>query len=192
MNKLSVTLLAAMCSLVLTAAAQDTNALRTQIGAFEARTGAIIVKGYAPVGSIAAGPIELSVRCKETTDIGTGQKFYGLAVELVAGGNNVPRDQILVDDDEVDALLDAINYIVKSNYEITTDKVTTLASYEASYTTKSGLRVLAHSVRKDGGVRYWLESSATPRFALSAVEMTQLYNLVDQARKNLDGLKAGK
>jgi hypothetical protein len=176
-------------SLALAAAAQDTNSLRTSLGQFEARTGVVIVRGYAPIGSIPAGPVEISVRCKETTDVGSGEKAYGLAFEL---SGSAWRDRTLVDDDEIDALLEALNYVIKSNYEVTNDKVTSLTSFEASYTTKAGLRVMANSVRKEGGVQYFIQSSDTPRIPLSGVEMTQLYNLVSQARKNLGDLKSGK
>ena len=191
MNKLSLLLLSAFCSFAGVAAAQDTNSLRTNLGLFEARTGSVIVRGFAEVGSIPAGAAEITVRCKETTDIASGQKLYGLAFEIAAG-NAFPRDRVLLDDEEITPLLDALNYVIKSNYEITTDKVTTLTSYEVSYTTKAGLRVMAHSIRREGSVAYSLQSCDSPRIALSSVQMTQLYDLIDQARKNLDDLKAGK
>lgn len=190
MNKIHILLLSAFCSLVFGAVAQDTNDLKTSIGLFEARTSVIIVKGYAPIGSVPAGPAEISVRCKETTDIGSGQKLYGLAVEI--SGNSLGRDRTLVDEDEIDPLLDALNYVIKSNYEVTNGKVTTLTSFEATYTTKAGLRVMANSIRKEGGVQYSLQSCNSPRISVSPVQMTQLYNLIAQARKNLDDLKTAK
>ena len=191
MNKLSILLLSAFCAFAGVAAAQDTNSLRTSLGLFEARTGSVIVRGFAQVGSISTGAAEISVRCKETTDIASGQKLYGLAFEFEAG-NAFPRDRVLLDVEEIVPLLDALNYVIKSNYEITTDKVTTLTSYEVSYTTKAGLRVMAHSIRRQGSVEYALQACSTPKIPLSAVQMTQLYNLIEQAQKNLDDLKAGK
>jgi len=190
MNNRFLILLAAVGALAWTATAQDTNYLKTKLGVFEARWSVVLVKGFGPVGSIAAGQADISVRCKETTDIGTGQKVYGLTVGLA--GNPLVRERILIDDDEVDSLLAAINYIVKSNYEVADNKVTTLPSFEASYTTKAGLRVLALSVRRDGGIQLFLQYGDDPRISLSSVQMTQLYGLIEQARKNLDALKAGK
>ena len=64
--------------------------------------------------------------------------------------------------------------------------------YEASYTTKAGLEVLANSVRKDGGIQYSLAGNYTPRIPLSSIQMTQLYGLIQQARKNLEAVEAGK
>lgn len=190
MNKNFLFFLAAVCWFAGSATAQDTNSLRTKLGVFEARTNVVLVKGYGQVGSIAAGPVELSVRCKETTDIGSGQKVYGVVVELTA--NPLPRERILIDDDEVDSLLDAINYIIKSNYEVTDNKVTALPGFDASYTTKAGLQVLAHSLRRDGGLELYIQYGDDPRISLSSMQMTQFYGLMEQARKNLDALKSSK
>src|SRR5665213_658800 len=185
MNELRAVLLAAFCSLAGAVTAQDTNSLKTDLGIFEARTGVVIVKGFGQIGSITAGTAEISVRCKETADLSVGRKAYGLAIEI--NGNSFPRERILVDDDEIDALLSGINYLIKINYD-----VTTLPAFEASYTTKAGLRVTASSVRRDGGIQFSVQSSNTPRISLSSVQMTQLYGLIGQARKNLDDLKAAR
>ena len=184
MNKLSILLLA-IIAFAFAATAQDTNSLKTDIGVFEARTGVVIVKGFGQIGSVAAGPVEISVRCKETTDVSIGQKTYGLTVEL--DGNPFPRARVLVDDNEIDPLLSGLNYLIKINYD-----VTALPGFEASYTTKAGLRMMANSLRKEGGVQYSLQYDDQLRIELTSVQMTQLYSLIAQARKNLDDIKAGK
>jgi len=184
MNKLRLLLLTAFCSLAGAATAQDTNSLKTDLGVFESRTGVVIVKGFGQIGSVMAAAAEISVRCKETTDVSIGRKVYGLTIEIAG---NTFRDRILVDDNEIDSLLNGLNYLIKVNYD-----ATTLPSFEASYSTKAGLRVIANSIRKDGAIEYSLQSSNTPRVSLSSVQMTQLYDLIAQSRKNLDDLKAGK
>lgn len=185
MNKPRLLFTAALCALAFTAPAQDTNILKTQIGQFENRTGSVIVRGFGQIGSIAAGVADISVRCKETTDVSIGRKIYGLAIEI--SGNNFPSDRLYVDEDEIDPLLSGINYLIKINYE-----VTALPGFEASYTTKAGLRVLANSLRREGGVQYSLAGNETPRIPLTSLQMTQLYGLIQQARKNLDAVKTGK
>ena len=177
--------LATFCLLAFAAAAQDTNSLKTSIGQFEARTGVVIIRGFGLVGTIAAGSADISVRLKETTDVSIGRKVYGLAIEI--NGNAFPPDLIYVDEDEIDPLLSGINYLNKINYD-----VTALPSFEAAYTTKAGLQVVADSIRKDGGVRYSVQGNYTPRISLTSVQMTQLYNLIEQARKNLDDTKSAK
>ena len=185
MNKLHVVLLSAIYSLTWTATAQDTNILRTEIGVFENRTGVVIVKGFGQIGSVTAEAAEISVRCKETTDVSIGQKAYGLAIQIT--GTGFQAERIYVDEDEIDALLSGLSYLIKINYDITA-----LPGFEASYTSKGGLQVSANSIRKEGGVRFSLQGNYSPQIPLSSVQMTQFYNLIVQARKNLEAVKAGK
>jgi hypothetical protein len=185
MNKLKIILTVAVCALACAAMAQDTNLITTHIGLFEARTGVVLIKGSGQLGSIPLGPAQLSVRSKETTDANTGEKIYGLAIEIE--GSQLAREIVLVDDDEVDSLLNGVNYLAKINYD-----VTTLPGFEASYTTKAGLRVIADSMRKEGGVLAFVQFGDGPRISLSSVQLTQFYGLISQGRKSLDALKSGK
>jgi hypothetical protein len=185
MNQLRLIFLTSFCALAAAATAQDTNYLRTQIGVFENRTGVVIVKGFGQIGSVAVGAADISVRCKETTDISIGQKLYGLAVQI--SGNGFQPERIYVDEDEIDPLLSGLNYLLKVSYD-----VTALPSFEASYTTKAGLQMVANSVRKDGGVRFSLQGNYSPPIPLSSMQVSQLYTLITEARKNLDTIKAGK
>ena len=185
MNQARFTFLAAFCALALTAAAQDTNSLRTDLGVLEAQTGDIIIKGFGPVGSVSAGADVISVRTKESTDASSGLKLDGLAIEIESAAQL--RERIYLDYDEIDPLLRAMNYLIKITYD-----VTPLPGFEASYTTKAGLRFMANSIRKDGVVQHSLQYGDAPRIPLSSVQMTQLYDLIEQARKNLDDLKAPK
>jgi len=178
-------LVATFCLLAWTTQAQDTNALKTDLGVFETQTGTVLVKGVGQVGEIAVGPDEIAMRCKETTDTSTGSKAYGVAIEIA--GEPLPRERILIDDDELDSLLNGINYLVKINNE-----VTTLPGFEASYTTKAGLRIIADSIRKDGGVQLFLQYDINPRIPMSSLQLTQLGDLIEQARKSIADLKAAK
>jgi hypothetical protein len=63
-------------------------------------------------GGIALGAQELSVRCKQTVDTSTGEKVYGLVIECEG---NAAAERMLVDDDEVDSLINAVNYLAKIN-----------------------------------------------------------------------------
>ncbi|MEI9864524.1 MAG: hypothetical protein WDN00_08220 [Limisphaerales bacterium] len=94
-------------------------------------------------------------------------------------GNQSPRERALIDDDEIDPLLAALDYLIKIKYD-----VTTLPSFEASFTTKSGMKIAANSCS--------LQYDDHPRIFLSSVQMSQLYAQVDEARKNLATLKAPK
>ena len=179
MNKLFILLVAAIGSLTFTATAQNTN---TAIGIFEMRTGTTLVKAVGLVGSLKGGSDTINVRMKETTDVSAGQRIYGLAIELA--GNTSTQSRILMDDSEIDSLLSGLDYLIKIKYDITT-----LPSFEASFTTKAGLRLMAHSIRREGTIVDSLEFNDHPTISLSSVQMTQLYDLIAQAQKSLNGLK---
>lgn len=185
MNKLKIALAVLAGALVCTATAQDTNALCTAIGTFEARTDVIIVKGFSNIGSVELDAGSLTLRCKETVDVGTGTKMYGLMFELEDGQNASHR--ALVDDDEVDGLLNAVDYLMKIR-----DSVTSLQGYEGIFTTKAGLRVIAHSDHKEGGALTYLQFCDSARVRLTPVQMSQLYNIISQSEKSLETLKSEK
>lgn len=167
------------------ATAQDSNSLCTAIGAFEAQADVILVKGFGNIGTVPLDAGTLLIRCKETQDLSTGTKLYGLALGLDMGQGGELRT--LVDDDEVDSLLNAVDYLMKIK-----DTVTSLPGYEALFTTKAGFRVIAHSDRKEGGANTYVQFYDSPRLRISPVQMTQLYNLISIAKKNIEALKSGK
>ncbi len=185
MNRLNVILAAAFCSLALSAPGQDTNALKTDLGVFEAQTGTVIVKGFGQIGSMTVGTDVISVRCKASTDVTTGHKAYGLAIEIAATPQF--RQRILVDYDEIGSLLGGLNYLNKITYD-----VTPLPGFEASYTTRAGLRVAAYSARRQGGIQTFLQYGENPRITLASDQMAQLYGLIEQARNSLDAIQTAK
>ena len=191
MKKLYIILLATFCSLALSTLAQnivliqDTNALKTALGVFDAQTGTLIVKGYSLIGSLYAGADVITVRCKESTEVNTGHKADGVAIELVENSQRLER--ILVDYDEIDSLLGSMDYLNKIS-----DVVTPLPSFEADYTTKAGLRVIADRPRKDAGIKMYLEYGDHPRILMSPVQWVQFYTLIQQAKTNLDSIRNPK
>jgi len=110
----------------------------------------------------------ISVRSKESTDVSSGVKSYGLAIQIEA--NSLPAGQNLCGLDEMDSLLGAMDYLIKIKYD-----VTRLPGFEASYTTKAGLRSFPqHSARRchPAFTAIWRR----PQNLLSSVQMTQLYD----------------
>ena len=184
MRKLFVVLIAAGCLLAVAARAQDTNALKTQIGIFESQTGVVIIKGFGQVGSVSTGGAVITVRCKESTSAATGHKDYGIAVVIEA---NQERRSAIVDYDELDALLNGMDYIGKMTYS-----VTSLPGFEAMFTTKSGLELIAYGNKQQGGIRTFLQYDDGPRIPLASDQWTQLTKLIEQAKAMLDSLRTPK
>ena len=185
MLKWQFALMGAFCSLALMSRAQDTNILKTDIGIFEAQTGTVIIKGFEQIGSMSVGAEVISVRAKASSEAATGHKIYGLAIEFA--GNDQPRERTFVDYDEIDSLLEGINYLNKITYD-----VTPLPAFEAVFTTKTGLRVVAYSARRQGGIQTFLQYGDRPRILLTSDQMAQFYNLIEQARKVVDTIRTAK
>lgn len=185
MHKFPFIFVAVFGLLAWTAHAQDTNLLKTELGVFEAQTGTVIVKGFGQIGSMSVGTVTISVRCKISTDANTGRNACGLAFEIASGDQF--RERTFVDYDELDSLLNGVNYLNKITYD-----VTPLPGFEAIYSTKTGLRVVAYSARRQGGIQNFLQYGDLPRIPLSSDQMAQLYNLIEQGKKTLDSLRTGK
>lgn len=186
MNKFYVALIAVYCSFVFAVRAQDTtNAPKTEIENFEAQTGMVIIKGFGQVGVVTTSTGVISVRCKESAGASSGRKEYGIAIEFTE--NNQPRKLAVVDYDEIDPLLNGIDYLGKITYD-----VTSLPGFEATYITKSGLRIIAYSSRRQGGIQRSLQFCDSPRILLASDQMAQLENLIGHAKNSVDALRAAR
>jgi hypothetical protein len=170
------------CSLAFASRAQDvTNAPKTEIENFEAQTGTVIIKGFGQGGSLTTAAGIISVRLKESIDVGHGSKLYGVAIELAAGQS---REFFIVDYDEMDALVSSIDYLGKITYD-----ASAMPSFEASFTTKSGVRIVAYSAVRQGGIHTYLQFGDAPRISLASDQLAQFENLIAQSKSALDALK---
>jgi hypothetical protein len=185
MRQLHFILIALCCSLAFASRAQDatstTNVLKTEIENFETQTDTVIVKGFSQNGSMTTDAGIISLRLKESIDVGHGSKLYGVAIELAAGQR---RDFFIVDYDEMDPLINGIDYLSKISYD-----ATALASFDASVTTRSGVRIVAYSLVRQGGIHTYLQFGDAPKISLASDQLAQFQNLIAEAKSSLDALK---
>ena len=168
--------------------AQDTNAPRTMLEAFEAQTGAVIIKGAANAGTINSGGAAVSVFSRESRNTGNGQKAYGLAIDLKS--NNGAEQTLVVDYDELDSFLSAVTYISRVDFS-----ATSLPTFDAVYTTRSGLQMTAHSSGKQpGSIHAVLRSGSAPliKVPLTPELLAQFQVLLQQAKGTVDSLAGAK
>jgi hypothetical protein len=184
MRKCCVVLLAASGFFACTAPAQVTNVPPTELETFEAQTGKVIVKAAGQIGSMTVDTLDITVISKESMDAGTGRKEHGMAIEVVANNQQVWKK--VVDYDEMDSLLNGLNYLAKIDY-----KVTALPTFVASYVTKSGLRIGAYTSQRRGDIQFFLQDYSTnsARILITPAQLAQFRSLVEQAKKNLDSLQ---
>jgi len=168
--------------------AEDTNAPKTKLEAFEAQTGVTIVKGSVLIGSVNGQNGVVSIRCKESRDASTDRKESGLAIEVREG--EAQADTTVIDYDELDSFLNAIDYISRVDY-----RVTTLPFFDVVYTTKGGLRIAAYSsARSPGTIQAAVHSShiTNTRVLLSPQQLARFLSLIQESKAKLDSLRAGK
>jgi hypothetical protein len=117
--------------------------------AFEAQGGTVLIRGFTQIGKLQGiyGGL-ITVQSQEFTNATTGQKEYGITIE-------VGEDRAFIDYEEIPSLTKGIDYISK------VDKSSTkLDNYQADYRTKGdfriskfsqGLRELGHVEGKTSG-----------------------------------------
>jgi hypothetical protein len=173
------------------ARAQETNTCllvpATKLEAFETNTDTVIIKATAPIGTVSAHGGAVSVRCREITDAGTGRRESGILIDIALGAQL--EGTTLIDYDELDSLLDGVDYLGKLDWSITS-----LPDFSAVYTTKGGFRADARGSRRTGNIEFAVRSTRinVPRLSLSRDQLGQLRSLIDQAKAKLDSLRKGK
>lgn len=158
-----------------------TNAPATEIENFELQTDTLMVKGFGEIGSVSTQGGVVSVRCKESSNLTINRKLYGISVALDV---NQSHGSLVVDYDELDALIRALDFLAKISYE-----VTPMPSFDASFTTRSGLRIGAHSERRQGAINLYLQFDGTAKIPLTPDQFTQFQNLITEAKSSLDVTK---
>lgn len=182
MRPFHLLLITACCAFAVAVHAQtSTNVPSTEIENFELQPDAIIVKGFSDIGTISTTAGIVSVRCKQSANATTGRAEYGITVGLAS---NDTHGYLVVDYDELDPLLNSLTFFNRITYD-----VTPMPSFDAAFTTKSGLRIAAHSQRREGGIQAFLQFADSPRIPLSSDQFSQLQNLITQAKSSLDLLK---
>jgi hypothetical protein len=171
--------------------AQETNAClllpATKLEAFETNTDTVIIRATAPIGTVPAHGGGVAVRCREITDAGTGHRESGIIIDISFEAQL--EATALIDYDELDSLLDGLEYLGKLDWS-----VTTLPDFSALYTTKGGFRADAHGSRRTGNIEFAARSTRLvgPRLTLSRDQLSQLRSLIDQAKTKLDSLRKAK
>lgn len=175
--------------MALTASAQTPKAApspeeTTKLEKFQARTGAVIIKGYSTVGTLrgsTGGAAE--VMSMEFTDAQSARKEKGVLIEVTESGRLERSGRSYVDYDEIDSLIQGIDYIAKVQ-----PSVTTQTNFEAKYRTRGDLSIttfndskgnisVAVSSGRIGEVSIYLELSDLPKFR----------DLIVQAKAKLEG-----
>jgi hypothetical protein len=158
---------------------------KTKLEAFEAQTGAVVIRGLQDIG-VLHGLLGTSatVEARESTDAASGKKEFGIAITVTETANYQRKETLYIDYDEIDSLINGIDYIAK------VDKtVTTFDRFEADYHTKGDLYVAAFTETKkvQASVQCGRFSRATAYYTLE--QLSAFRDLIKRAKARLDAAK---
>lgn len=191
MRNRSAQLILAICvtSFIKVAFAQETNAYSyvptTRLESFVTNTGSVVIRGSADIGVVSANSGTIAIKCREASEAGSGRKEVGISVDL--NHNQELRETRFVDYDELESLINALAYLNKVDWSITS-----LNSFDAAISTRSGFRAAAFSSRRSGAIEFAVRTagSGNPPILLSRDQMAELRGLLEQARTRLDSIRA--
>ena len=156
---------------------------RTKLESFQRQTGAVVIKGYSEIGTV-NGMGTVSVDAMEFTDATTGKRQMGIVIDVKESGKFENSDRSFIDYDEIDPLLNGIDYISKIKSD-----TTRLSNFEAIYKTKGNFNVVTFSSsgKIDAAVKSGYIRPATAYLSLQ--QLINLRELVQKAKQKLDSLK---
>jgi|TARA_R110002012_G_scaffold254780_4_gene433908 hypothetical protein len=115
---------------------------KTKLEQFSAKTGVVLIRGFHKIGS-AQGlyNTSVSIEAKEFTNVTDGTKQYGITIKAFKENGKYDKEHTsFIDYDEIDSLVEGINYIIKVKPE-----VTKFEDFQADYKTKGDLKISTFS-----------------------------------------------
>ena len=193
MRKFNFVLIAAVgwSLLTVTTHAQCTNCClqlpKSKLEIFENKMDVVMIKGTAQIGVITAEAASLVVRCKEFTDLSTGQKEFGIAV--VIRESEQVQETTIIDYEELDPLLKAIDFLGKVDRS-----VTALPGFEAVFTTRGEFQISTRSSRQTGTIEAAVQSNRASKFKvmLTLEQLAKFRLLIEEAKNKLDSIREEK
>ena len=157
---------------------------RTKLEILAAEEGAVIVRGFSRIGDV-RGPLGASVvvRSQEFTNTATGEKEFGLSVE-VRDRSRPERERIsYVDYDEIAPLAKALEQLAKLD-----NTATAFNRFQADYRTHGGVEVTTYSTDASAVVAAAVTCGAIERGTalLNLADLDTLRSLVDAGRADID------
>lgn len=147
MRLVSAIALLAISSLALAQATEAPAKPSTRLEAFQANTGFVIVRGYTTVGVLRGMTGSVTVDASEFRDArNPARRAAGISIKVREEKQPDKEKISFIDGDEVDDLLQGIDYLSKASKALTT-----LDNFEAEYTTRGDFRLTVFSNKNSGG-----------------------------------------
>ena len=169
---------------------QEASKPATKLDAFQARTGVVIVRGFAAVGTIAGtgnGTIAVDA-CEFKTANDPTLRTTGVRFAVKESLRLERENTVFIDSDEIDSLLAGIDYIAKASAA-----VTELNSFEVEYRTKGEFRIVVFNA-PSGKLSAAVSAGRIGRTTvfLSMEQLQELRGLIIAAKGKVTGKVTGK
>lgn len=146
LNQMLQSILILLCVTVACAQEQpDLGRRPTKLEAFQSRTGVVLIQGYSSIGFLQGtygGHVE--VHAREYRDGSNPKVPISTGISITVKEDSGRTNTSYVDIDEIESLVQGIEYISKA-----TKEVTSLDFFEARYSTKGELRVTVFNDSKE-------------------------------------------
>lgn len=111
---------------------------KTKLEQFSAKTGVVLIRGFQKIGSVQGlYSTSVNIDSKEFTNVTDGSKQYGVTIEAFKENGKYDKEHTsFIDYDEIDSLIQGIDYISKVKAD-----VTSFDDFQADYTTKGALKI---------------------------------------------------
>jgi len=189
-----VLMIAASCGLVCAQRRERLPALRdpqfyaprNQLEDFDGRMETILIKGRTWVGTVRGQNGTARVEATEIRDPATSKRAAGVVVTVIADGGPPGEIRSLIDYEEIDALVKAIDTALKAG-----EAVTKLTHFEVRYRTRGDFEVMVFKQLSDNAIAAAIEGGFfdRSRVYLTLDEMTRLRWMMVQAKERLDESK---
>jgi hypothetical protein len=156
----------------------------TRLEALDTQIGTVLVKNYTHIGSVSGFGGIVMVTSYEFVDGQSGRKEYGIGIELRETGRSEREGRAYIDYDEIDALLRAIDYIIKI------ERSATMENFEAQYRTRGEFAV-ATFIRPNGTLQAEVSIGLFRRAGvnISLGKLADFRKLIADSKTTLDKLR---
>src|SRR5438309_324023 len=159
---------------------------RNKLEDFDGRMETILIKGRSWVGTVRAQNVTARVEATEIRDTATSMRAAGVVVTVMADGGPAGEIRALIDYEEIDALVKAMDTALKAG-----EAVTKLTHFEVRYRTRGDFEVMVFKQLSDNAIAAAIEGGFfdRSRLYLTLDELTKLRWMIVQAKEKIDEIK---
>ena len=159
---------------------------RNKLEDFEGRAETLLIKGRHWVGTVRAQNGSARVEATEIRDPIASTTVSGVVITIMADGGPTGEIRSLIDYDEIDALVKAMDTAAKAG-----DGISRLSHFEVRYRTKGDFEIMVFKQMENNAIAAAIEGGffERSRLYLTIDDLTKLRWMISQAKDQLDQTK---